>query len=157
MDPAQLEAHFANWRTHSQVQQAALLGAIHAVGYTVPVLVSQRTGRVLDGHCRVMLALRESQSTIPVTYLDVDEAEELLILSTTDPLAALAGADTEKLGALLQETHTGDAALMQMLSALAQEHGIVAPDFAPVGIEQQGRLDQKKPIVCPHCGESFTP
>jgi ParB family chromosome partitioning protein len=31
------------------------------------------------------------------------------------------------------------------------------PDFQPVGVEEQGRLDQKKPVTCPHCGEEFTP
>ena len=31
------------------------------------------------------------------------------------------------------------------------------PDFQPVGIEEQGRLDQKKPVICPECGHEFTP
>lgn len=31
-----------------------------------------------------------------------------------------------------------------------------APDFSPVGIEEQGRLDQKKPVTCPECGAEFT-
>lgn len=31
------------------------------------------------------------------------------------------------------------------------------PDFQPVGIDEQGRLDQKSPITCPHCGETFIP
>ena len=31
------------------------------------------------------------------------------------------------------------------------------PDFQPVGIDEQGRLDQKSPITCPHCGEEFVP
>lgn len=31
------------------------------------------------------------------------------------------------------------------------------PDFQPVGIDEQGRLDQKKPIVCPNCGQEFVP
>ena len=31
------------------------------------------------------------------------------------------------------------------------------PDFEPVGASEQPRLDQKKPITCPHCGEEFTP
>lgn len=26
------------------------------------------------------------------------------------------------------------------------------PDFEPVGIEEQGRLDEKTPVICPHCG-----
>ena len=31
------------------------------------------------------------------------------------------------------------------------------PDFAPVGVDEQPRLDQKKPIVCPGCGHEFVP
>jgi len=31
------------------------------------------------------------------------------------------------------------------------------PDFQPVGIDEQGRLDQKSPITCPHCGAEFIP
>jgi hypothetical protein len=33
----------------------------------------------------------------------------------------------------------------------------IVPDFQPVGIDEQGRLDQKKPITCPHCGAEFVP
>jgi hypothetical protein len=29
------------------------------------------------------------------------------------------------------------------------------PDFPEVGEQEQGRLDQTRPIVCPHCGRSF--
>lgn len=31
------------------------------------------------------------------------------------------------------------------------------PDFAPVAAEEQPRLDQKKALTCPHCGEEFRP
>lgn len=34
---------------------------------------------------------------------------------------------------------------------------VQVPDFQPVGADEQPRLDQKKPVVCPHCGESFIP
>lgn len=33
----------------------------------------------------------------------------------------------------------------------------VVPDFAPVGVEDQPRLDQKAPVTCPHCGMEFIP
>ena len=33
----------------------------------------------------------------------------------------------------------------------------VPPDFSPVDVDEQGRLDQKSPITCPHCGEEFIP
>ena len=29
------------------------------------------------------------------------------------------------------------------------------PDFAPGTEEDQGRLDQKKPVTCPNCGHEF--
>jgi ParB-like chromosome segregation protein Spo0J len=32
-----------------------------------------------------------------------------------------------------------------------------APDFQPVGIDEQGRLDEKKQVQCPHCDMWFTP
>jgi len=31
------------------------------------------------------------------------------------------------------------------------------PNFQPVGIDEQGRLDQKSPITCPECGAEFVP
>lgn len=31
------------------------------------------------------------------------------------------------------------------------------PDFQPVGIDEQGRLDQKSPVTCPECGAEFVP
>ena len=31
------------------------------------------------------------------------------------------------------------------------------PEFQPVGEDEQPQLDQKSPIECPHCGESFSP
>jgi hypothetical protein len=30
-------------------------------------------------------------------------------------------------------------------------------DFQPVSVDEQGRLDQKTPIKCPHCGKEFVP
>ena len=33
----------------------------------------------------------------------------------------------------------------------------VVPDFEPVGIEEQGRLDEKAQVECPECGHRFTP
>jgi len=35
--------------------------------------------------------------------------------------------------------------------------GIQSPDFQPVDVSEQPRLDQKAPITCPHCGEEFIP
>ena len=38
-----------------------------------------------------------------------------------------------------------------------QDLEVILPDFQPVDESEQPRLDQKAPITCPHCGESFVP
>jgi hypothetical protein len=44
-----------------------------------------------------------------------------------------------------------ETALDALLAALR------VPTFEPVGIEEQGRLDEKAKVCCPECGHEFTP
>lgn len=126
--PDQLLANPLNFRTHPKNQQDTLAGVLSEVGVVQNVIVNKRTGFVVDGHLRISLAMREHQPTVPVTYVDLSEAEEALILATLDPIAAMATADRDKLDELLRDVSTGDAAVMQMLSDLAADNGIV-PEF----------------------------
>lgn len=32
---------------------------------------------------------------------------------------------------------------------------MTVPDFQPVGADEQPRLDQKNPVICPHCGKNI--
>lgn len=155
--PDQFLAHDLNFRRHPKNQQDALNGVLNDVGIVQNVIVSKNSGKLLDGHLRVELALRENQEKIPVTYVDLSESEEAEILATLDPLSALAFADKEKLDELLREVRASDAAVTQMLADLAAKEGIIPPDFQPVSIDEQGRLDMKKPVTCPSCGNEFTP
>src|SRR3990167_7388749 len=123
--PDQLLANPLNWRLHPGAQQAALEGVLGDVGWVQRIIVNQRTGRVVDGHLRVSLALRHDVPTVPVLYVDLDEREEALVLATLDPIAAMAGADVEKLAALLDGVSTGDAAVQAMLAELAERAGAV--------------------------------
>lgn len=153
--PDQLLANPKNFRRHPKHQQEALRGVLNEVGWVQDVIVNRTTGRLVDGHLRVELALRDGAATVPVKYVELSEAEEALILATFDPISALATADREQLDALLREVSTGEAGVQQMLADLAQREGIMAPDFAPVGIEEQGRLDEKAKVTCPECGHEF--
>lgn len=123
--PDQLLANPKNFRLHPGSQADALRGVLSEVGVVQNVLANRRSGYLLDGHLRVMEALKSGQPTIPVTWVDLDEAEENLILSTLDPISALAGTDAAKLDELLREVTTGDAAVQAMLDGLAQRAGIV--------------------------------
>ena len=152
--PDQLLAHPLNFRVHPKPQEDALAGVLTEVGIVQNIIVNERTGHLIDGHLRVSLALRQNQPTVPVTYVDLSPEEEALILATLDPISAMAASDADKLRRLLDDVSTGDAALMAMLSDLAEDAGVV-PDFVPVGIDEQGRLDEKAKITCPECGHEF--
>jgi len=83
--------------------------------------VNKRTGRLVDGHLRVILSLRRGEHFVPVSYVDLSEEEEALVLATLDPLAALAGTDADVLDSLLSslgESASTDS-LDRLLDALA--------------------------------------
>jgi hypothetical protein len=145
-----------NWRTHPKEQQDALRGVLAEVGIADAVLARELPGgglMLIDGHMR---ADTDPTAIWPVLVLDVDEAEADKLLATFDPISAMAEANAEKLDALLREIDTGSEALQQMLAQLAEDEGIIPPEFEPGSIDDQGRLDEKAKIACPECGHEFT-
>lgn len=156
VEAEQLLANPANWRVHPKNQQDALSGVLNDIGWIAPVVVNRRSGFVVDGHLRIALAISKGEG-VPVAYVDLSPEEEAEALATFDPMAAMAAADKQQLDALLREVQTDDAAVQAMLAKLAADEGIIPPDFQPAGIEEQGRLDEKKKVSCPNCGEVFEP
>ncbi len=126
--PDQLLANPSNWRIHPASQQNALSGVLKEVGLVQNVVANRTTGHLVDGHLRVMLAMRENQPVVPVTWVELSEEEERLILASLDPLAAMATADAGALDALLSSVQSGEAAVQQMLAELAARSSIPDPD-----------------------------
>jgi len=93
--------------------------------------------------------------------LSDDERRKISILLHTatgswewDKLAAWSAADLQEWGfdrETLQAWNNDANNLKEMIMATDE-----TPDFQPVGVDEQGRLDQKKPITCPECGHEFT-
>lgn len=152
--PDQLLANPANFRRHPKEQSAALSGLIDEIGYIDPVLVQHGTDLVIDGHLRIELAMRTNQPTIPVKYVDLTDEETALALATFDPISAMAFHDAAALKELLDEVSTSDAAVMAMLSKLAEDEGIIPPDveFKEYDESVEGEV---KYCTCPSCGERF--
>lgn len=132
-DPKALKANEANWRRHPRAQQKALGGVLDEVGIVQGVIWNRRTERLVDGHLRVELALKRKEAAVPVTVVDLSEAEERLVLATLDPLAAMAEADDEALKGLLADIEVQDEALRRMLDELGGVEPPVpaAPDPKP--------------------------
>src|SRR6266852_3288391 len=124
--PADLVPNPRNWRTHPGDQQRALAGALGEVGWVAEVLVNRTTGHVVDGHLRIELALARHEPTVPVSYVELSEDEERLVLVSLDPLAAMASAEQEQLAALLAGLEPADEALRALLDDLAREYGLDA-------------------------------
>jgi DNA modification methylase len=126
----------ANWRRHPAHQRAAVEGLLREIGYA-DALLARRDGDALiliDGHLRQSL---DPDQVVPVLILDVSEAESETLLATLDPLAALAGSDTEAHAALLQRIESTDDEVRALLERLAREAGIAPvlppdPDDVPV-------------------------
>lgn len=153
----ELTSHPSNWRTHPPAQLAALEGILGEVGIADALLGFAADGKgvvtadcplmVFDGHARKD---RDPLQVWPVLVMDLTRAEADKMLAVIDPLAAMAEPDEAARQALWDSLVLESEALRELSPSFV-------PDFQPTSIDDQGRLDQKSPITCPHCKMEFTP
>ena len=138
------------------------------VGLVQSVVVNRTTGRLVDGHLRVELAVAQGQPSVPVVYVELSEEEERLVLASLDPIAAMATADRHKLQELLASLETQDEAVRGLLESIArQEHvelpgvaGLVDPDVVPELPEEPVTKGGDQWMLGDHrllCGDSTRP
>lgn len=151
----QFLAHELNARRHPGKQREALIGSLNEVGWVAPVIVSARTGKLLDGHARIEETLtKDEDAPVPFVKVDVSEGEERLILASFDPITAQTTYDREVLDALLREVSTGEAGLTALLAELAEQQEIVqlqAPDDFDTFDE-----DIETEYQCPKCSYQWS-
>jgi ParB family transcriptional regulator, chromosome partitioning protein len=156
--PAALTAAERNPRTHSPAQIAALARSITAFGFTNPLLVDERD-RIIAGHGRLAAAQSLGMATVPtITLAGLTAAQKRALVIADNQLALTAGWDAEMLRLELAELHA-EAFDLPALGFSDEELRVMLaePDFAPVGIDAQGRLDERAPVTCPACGHAFAP
>ena len=130
-----------NWRIHPLSQQNALKGVLEEVGWVQEVIINKNTGHLVDGHLRCQLAAREGQTTIPVKYVDLTEEEEILVLSTLDPIAAMAATDKQKLDELFADIQSENDNVNKLIADISEKEmigcGMDGFDFS--GLPNQDR------------------
>lgn len=104
--PDQLLANPFNYRVHGAVQQQLQTESLEELGWLEEVMVNKRTGRVVDGHMRIAIAMREGEPTVPVKFVELTEAEELAALRSFDSITAMAGMDRERIVELEERAAT---------------------------------------------------
>lgn len=148
----QFNANPLNFRTHPRAQRDAVGGSLKEIGWYDVAIENVRTGNLIDGHERVWQALRNDNANVPYLKVDLSENEEKLALASHDFITTMAEHDKGILEELLREANTTDVALMETLSKLAEEVGIVEALGGDLTPTSQGREAQ-----CPECGAVFTP
>lgn len=137
-------ANPANWRIHSAEQQSTLDGVLTGVGWVATVTENSTTGHLLDGHMRVLEALKQGEDTlVPYTLVELSLEEEALVLATFDPLGTMASADAAQINNLLTDIQSDNAAIQSLLGTLAQDAGAVPADTT------------EEPELCPTCGKKM--
>jgi len=153
-----IEDFQGNLKKRGKKEIDAIIKSIENYGFSFPFFVWNGDGhnRCLDGHGRIQ-ALAEmrrqgvSLPLFPVAYIeakDEDEAKQKLLR-----LNSQYGQMT--IDSVLEFTDGMDVAWDELALPAGYNLAIVGPDFQPVGIEEQGRLDEKQKHVCPECGCEF--
>ena len=148
--PDQLLAHPHNLRTHPKAQQDAVMGLLNDVGWVQNIIVNRRTQTIVDGHMRVSLAMRDGIESVPVTYVDLSEREESLVLALLDKTSSMALIDERALDELLRTVTTGDPVLMELLEAMAVDAEAIPAD----DVEDDNGAPAHE-TRCPNCGHTF--
>lgn len=104
VDVGKLIPNPRNPNKHPKKQIEMLARIIEAQGWRAPITVSNRSGFIVRGHCRLEAALFKEWTDIPVDLQDyVSEAEEWADLIADNKIAEFAEMDEDILMALLRE------------------------------------------------------
>lgn len=102
VDPKSLDDNPLNWRKHPTRQKNAISASIKANGWSDTLTFNETTGKLIDGHARKSIAIKEGIESVPVLVGSWTEEQEKHLLATLDPLAAMAETDAEALQSLTE-------------------------------------------------------
>ena len=157
MAVADLVPYAKNSRVHDDAQIAQISASIREFGFTNPVLIDAQGG-IIAGHGRVLAARKLKLEQVPCIMLDhLTDTQRRAYVIADNKLALNAGWDDELLAIELHELNAADfdMALIGFDAAgLALAMGLGA-DFEAGTEDDQGKLDEKDPTICPACGHEF--
>lgn len=153
-----IEDFQGNLKKRGNKEIDAIITSIEKYGFSFPFFVWNGDGhnRCLDGHGRLqalaeMRRRGESLPLFPVAYIHAqDEAEAKQKLLRLNSQYGQMTIDS-----VLEFTEGLEMAWDELALPSGFNLAIVAPDFQPVSIDEQGRLDEKQKHTCPECGCEF--
>lgn len=146
-----------NARTHSTEQIAQIAGSIKEFGFNNPILIDKDNG-VIAGHGRLAAARKLNLESVPCVRLEhLTDAQRKAYILADNKIATNSEWDRDLLRVELEELHQ-DQFKIDLIGFDANELAIamgLGADFEPGTEEEQGKLDEKSPIICPACGHEF--
>ena len=145
-----------NAKKHDAAQVAKIAGSIREFGFNNPVLIDAENG-IVAGHGRVLAAQKLGLASVPCLRLShLTDSQRKAYILADNRLAEIGGGwDEEMLKLELADLGELDVDLEAIgFSDFAFSE---VPDFEPGTESDQGKLDEKSPIECPHCHMHFTP
>jgi hypothetical protein len=144
-----------NPRKISKEALKGLQASIERWGVVQDIVVNSRNRVVIGGHQRLAALKIAGVKDVPVTWVDLDEADErALNVALNNP--HISGEFDDTLQTLLAEIQEG---IGPELFAAVSLDGLleVTPDFSPGAESDQGQLDELAPkmVRCPSCSHSF--
>lgn len=154
LDPRSLKDHPKNRNKHpsEQIERLAKLYEYHGIRH--PIIVSALSGNIVAGHGRKQAAIKAGLQVVPVVYQNFESIEHEYAFLQADNAIAL-WAELDVAGVQIDAMELSTDFNVDMLGI--KEIQIEVPNFEAGTEDDQGKLDQKKPIVtqCPNCGECF--
>lgn len=115
-----LMPHELNPRRHSEAQRAALAKLYDEIGFARSLLAYEMPDgrlKLIDGHLR---ATMDPEQMVDVEVLDVSDAEARALLLAIDPLAQLAGYETDTLSKLRETVERDSEAIKSLWEAITE-------------------------------------
>ena len=145
-------------RRDSQEQVAQIAASIKEFGFNNPVLIDEDRG-IIAGHGRLEAAKLLGLIDVPtITLAHLTPAQRKAYILADNKLALNAGWDIELLQAELEGLQELDFNL-SLTGFDETELGniFISSSFEPGTEDEQSRLDEKQPTICPNCSYEFRP
>ncbi len=153
MNLKDLKPHPHNRNKHPKEQIERLAKILEYQGWRYPIKVSKRSGFITSGHGRLEAARHLKWKTVPVNFQEyTDDAQEYADIQSDNAIASWSELDLSGIN-----SDIADLGPDFDLDLLGIKQFSIVPEFEAGTEDQQGKLDEKKPLVvqCPNCGECF--
>ncbi len=155
VDMADIKPYSKNAKIHSPEQIELIKKSLETNEYYSPICVDSENVIVI-GHGRYEALKQMNGKEIEVVDLSYLKPKEIKKLRILDNKIVSDEWDKDLLQAEIESIYSGldDMDSITAELNLAYED-ITIPDFEPATEEEQGKLDQKEPTVCPDCGHEW--